>query len=51
MKKVSRVIVTDRKGREIEVVRRRITSDREAERLKRLADRLNKKHRLQAAFK
>ena len=49
--KVSRVVVTDRKGRQVEVVRQRITSDREVERMKRLADRLNKKHRLQAVFK
>ena len=49
--KVARVIVKDRKGREVEVVRRRITSDKEAERMKRLADRLARKHRLQAVFK
>lgn len=51
MEKVSRVIVTDRKGRQIEVVRQRITGDKQSERLKRLADRLAKKHRLQAVFK
>ena len=51
MKKVARVVVTDHKGREVEVVRRRITGDKQAERLKRLADRLARKHRLQAVFK
>jgi len=51
MKKVARVVVTDRKGRQIEVVRRRITGDKEAERMRRIADRLVKKYRLQAVFK
>jgi len=50
-RKVGKIVVTDRKGREVEVVRRRITGDREAERMKRIADRLTKKHRLQAVFK
>ena len=49
--KVARVVVTDRKGRHVEVVRRRITGDKQAERMKRLADRLAKKHRWQAVFK